>query len=46
MKINAHGLVDQHPASDADVPASALSNDGNFFILFLLLLLFFFNLTT
>jgi len=34
MTINAHGLVDYHLPSDADLPGSALNEDGNFFFCF------------
>ena len=37
MTINARGLVDQFPASDAINPGSALSEGRNFFFYFLLL---------
>jgi len=42
MAMNAHGLVDYYPASDADDSGSALSEDRNFFLLFFLSFFFFF----
>ena len=33
MTLNAHGLVDKYPASDAEAPGSALREDRYFFLL-------------